>query len=93
MIDGLTGLGTALISIKPRRTIVVAPLGQPVAVVMADMDNFGSVNDRFGHLTGDEALRVVAACMQATCRIEDVVCRFAGEEFAISSPIHPPTAR
>jgi diguanylate cyclase (GGDEF)-like protein len=91
MIDGLTGLWNrtyfdqtlaAQLSLSRRS-------GQPVAVVLADMDHFKSINDRFGHLTGDEALRVVAACMQATCRIEDVVCRYGGEEFGIIVPNTP----
>jgi two-component system, cell cycle response regulator len=91
MIDGLTGLWNrtyfdqtlaAQLSLSRRS-------GQPVSVVLADLDHFKSINDRFGHLTGDEALRVIAACMQATCRIEDVVCRFSGEEFGIIVPNTP----
>jgi diguanylate cyclase (GGDEF)-like protein len=91
MIDGLTGLWNrtyfdqtlaAQLSLSRRS-------GQPVSVAMADLDHFRSINDRFGHLTGDEALRVVAACMQATCRIEDVVCRFNGETFAVIVPNTP----
>lgn len=91
MIDGLTGLWNrtyfdqtlaAQLSLSRRS-------GQAMSVVLADMDHFKAINDRFGHLTGDEALRVVAASMQATCRIEDVVCRFAGEQFGIIVPNTP----
>jgi diguanylate cyclase (GGDEF)-like protein len=91
MIDGLTGLWnrTYFDQTLAAQLSLARRSGQAVAVVMADLDDFRSINDRFGHLTGDEALRVVAACMQATCRIEDVVCRFSGEEFAIIVPNTP----
>ena len=91
MIDGLTGLWNrtyfdqqlaAHLSLSRRST-------QPLSVVICDLDHFKQINDRYGHLTGDEALRVAAACMQATCRIEDIVCRFGGEEFAIIVPNTP----
>jgi two-component system, cell cycle response regulator len=91
MIDGLTGLWnrTYFDQTLAAQLSLARRSGQAVAVVMANLDHFKSVNDRFGHLTGDEALRVVAACMQATCRIEDVVCRFNGEKFAIIVPNTP----
>ena len=91
MIDGLTGLWnrTYFDQTLAAQTSLARRSGQAVSIVMADLDNFRSINDRFGHLTGDEALRVVAACMQATCRIEDVVCRFNGETFAIIVPNTP----
>jgi diguanylate cyclase (GGDEF)-like protein len=91
MIDGLTGLWNrtyfdqtlaAQLSLSRRS-------GQPVSVGVGDVDHFGSWGVGVGHLTGDGALRVVAACMQATCRIEDVVCRFNGELFAIIVPNTP----
>jgi diguanylate cyclase (GGDEF)-like protein len=91
MIDGLTGLWnrTYFDQTLAAQLSLARRSGQAVSVVLADMDHFKSINDRFGHLTGDEALRVVAACMQATCRIEDVVCRFSGEEFGIIVPNTP----
>jgi diguanylate cyclase (GGDEF)-like protein len=91
MIDGLTGLWnrTFFDQTLAAQLSLARRSGAPLSVVICDLDHFKSINDRCGHLTGDEALRVVAACMQATCRIEDVVCRFGGEEFGIIVPNTP----
>ena len=91
MIDGLTGLWnrTYFDQTLAAQLSLARRSGQPVSVVMCDLDEFKQINDRCGHLTGDEALRIVAACMQATCRIEDVVCRYGGEEFGIVVPNTP----
>jgi diguanylate cyclase (GGDEF)-like protein len=91
MIDGLTGLWnrTYFDQTLQAQLSLARRSGQPVSVVMCDLDQFKQINDRCGHLTGDEALRIVAACMQATCRIEDVVCRYGGEEFGIVVPNTP----
>jgi diguanylate cyclase (GGDEF)-like protein len=91
MIDGLTGLWnrTYFDQTLQAQLSLAKRSGQPVAVVIGDLDHFKQINDRCGHLTGDEALRIVAACMQATCRIEDVVCRYGGEEFGIIVPNTP----
>jgi diguanylate cyclase (GGDEF)-like protein len=53
----------------------------PVSIVMADIDHFKSINDRFGHPGGDEVLREVARRLLATFRQEDAVGRYGGEEF------------
>jgi diguanylate cyclase (GGDEF)-like protein len=91
MIDGLTGLWnrTYFDQTLAAQLSLARRSGQPVSIVMCDLDQFKLINDRCGHLTGDEALRIVAACMQATCRIEDVVCRYGGEEFGIVVPNTP----
>lgn len=57
-----------------------------VALVMLDLDHFKSINDGYGHLAGDEALRqLVAACREAI-REEDLIGRLGGEEFALALP-------
>ena len=91
MIDGLTGLWnrTYFDQQLAAQLSLARRSGQPLSVVMADLDHFKNINDTYGHLTGDEALRVAAACIQATCRIEDIVCRFGGEEFAVIVPSTP----
>ena len=91
MIDGLTGLWnrTYFDQTLAAQTALGRRSGQACSVVICDLDDFKVINDRCGHLTGDEALRCVAACIQATCRIEDVVCRFGGEEFGILCPNTP----
>lgn len=55
----------------------------PLSVLIADVDHFKKVNDRFGHGVGDEVLRHVAAQLQRSIRTEDVAARIGGEEFAV----------
>ncbi len=55
--------------------------GRPFGVLFFDVDHFKSVNDTFGHDTGDRVLRIVASTAQASLRPFDVLCRWAGDEF------------
>lgn len=55
--------------------------GRPLSVIIFDIDHFKLVNDRHGHLAGDQVLRGVAASTVASLRSADVVCRWGGEEF------------
>lgn len=57
--------------------------GRLVSILMIDIDHFKAVNDTYGHLAGDEVLRMVAATIRATLRKEDFVARFGGEEFVV----------
>jgi diguanylate cyclase (GGDEF)-like protein len=59
---------------------------QPVAVLLFDLDHFKSINDRFGHAVGDDALKVFARVATASLRATDVVGRLGGEEFAAILP-------
>jgi len=59
---------------------------EPVAVLLIDIDHFKQVNDRHGHLVGDEALRAVATILRSAIRAKDVIGRFGGEEFVIALP-------
>ena len=52
-------------------------------LVMVDIDHFKSINDRFGHLFGDEVLVLLARMMQSSFREDDLVFRFGGEEFVL----------
>lgn len=57
-----------------------------IAVLAVDIDHFKTINDAFGHLTGDEVIREVGALLRETAREIDVVARIGGEEFAILAP-------
>jgi diguanylate cyclase (GGDEF)-like protein len=56
--------------------------GAQVTLMMFDLDHFKSINDRFGHAVGDDALKAFAASVSASLRINDIVGRLGGEEFA-----------
>lgn len=57
--------------------------GLPFCIAMVDIDHFKQINDRFGHLVGDEILRVVTQLMQGALRANDQIARFGGDEFAV----------
>jgi diguanylate cyclase (GGDEF)-like protein/PAS domain S-box-containing protein len=58
----------------------------PVSVIMADIDHFKEVNDRYGHQAGDEVLRDFGALLKRHIRGSDVFCRYGGEEFLLVLP-------
>jgi len=59
---------------------------EPLSLVMGDIDNFKSLNDRHGHAAGDEVLRQIARRMEQSTRELDIVCRWGGEEFLFLLP-------
>ena len=58
----------------------------PVAVVVADLDNFKEINDRYGHEVGDLVLRAFANVIRANVREVDLAARYGGEEFTVLLP-------
>jgi diguanylate cyclase (GGDEF)-like protein len=58
----------------------------PLGLIMIDIDHFKRFNDTFGHQSGDEVLRAVAAALKTAVRDTDIVCRYGGEEFGVVAP-------
>src|SRR6476646_7570702 len=56
---------------------------RPVAVLLADLDHFKSINDRFGHAVGDQVLQIFTAAATAKLGPDDLIGRLGGEEFAM----------
>ncbi|HVW88183.1 MAG TPA: diguanylate cyclase [Gaiellaceae bacterium] len=85
LVDELTGLSNRRSIEESLRAEAArsARFGDPLAVVLADLDNFKSVNDRYGHSAGDEVLKAFAAALHETVRESDHAGRWGGEEFAL----------
>lgn len=56
---------------------------EPFSIVMIDIDEFKQINDTYGHNSGDEVLKSLSALLKSNTRQEDIVCRYAGDEFII----------
>jgi two-component system chemotaxis family response regulator WspR len=88
-VDGLTGLSNRryfneYMEIEWRQSIRT---GEPISLLMVDIDHFKQYNDTYGHLAGDEVLKTVAqAIMQSFRRPKDLSARFGGEEFVVVLP-------
>lgn len=60
--------------------------GQPLSLILIDIDHFKSVNDDHGHQAGDLLLIALAKLLNQNSRASDIVCRFGGEEFLVALP-------
>jgi len=59
---------------------------EPLALMMTDIDHFKAFNDNYGHLTGDQVLRLVALSVKQNVKGQDTAARYGGEEFAVVLP-------
>lgn len=86
--DPLTGLANRrhFFALARHDMARAARTGEPLALVVADIDHFKRVNDSRGHEAGDHVLRDVAAVLGRLCRAQDVVARWGGEEFLLLLP-------
>jgi diguanylate cyclase (GGDEF)-like protein len=84
-VDSLTGLLNRYAFFDQAQALRLRPAGAArMALLMLDLDHFKRINDRFGHATGDEALRLFAHTVRTTLAGRGVVGRMGGEEFALA---------
>ncbi len=88
MQDELTGLTNrrSILGTLEQQLAMARRNGQPLSLLMLDLDHFKRVNDSFGHLAGDAVLRQVAAGIASRLRAQDVAGRYGGEEFLVILP-------
>ncbi|MCS3546806.1 GGDEF domain-containing protein [Bradyrhizobium japonicum] len=88
LTDPLTGLGNRKYFDRMIGMAVQSALasGEPLSLLLFDIDHFKSFNDSYGHLTGDQVLRLVGLSMKQTIKGQDITARYGGEEFAVLLP-------
>jgi diguanylate cyclase len=88
LTDPLTGLGNRKYFDRSIGVAVQQAFanGQPLSLLMFDIDHFKSFNDSYGHLTGDQVLRLVGMSLKQTIKGQDITARYGGEEFAVVLP-------
>jgi diguanylate cyclase len=88
LTDPLTGLGNRKYFDRSIEMAVQSALAdnEPLSLLMFDIDHFKSFNDSYGHLTGDQVLRLVGQSLKQTIKGQDITARYGGEEFAVVLP-------
>lgn len=88
LTDSLTGIpNRKCFDMRLRELMASATIDpKPLALIMVDIDHFKKFNDNYGHLVGDQVLRLVARTLTDCVRGQDVAARFGGEEFAVILP-------
>jgi diguanylate cyclase len=88
LTDPLTGLGNRKYFDRSIELAVQTAFasGEPLSLLMFDIDHFKSFNDSYGHLTGDQVLRLVGMSLKQTIKGQDITARYGGEEFAVVLP-------
>lgn len=86
-MDGLTGLFNKKYFLENlAEELKLASARSPLSLSILDLDHFKNVNDTYGHQAGDRVLKEIASIMTRSLRETDSICRFGGEEIAISMP-------
>jgi diguanylate cyclase len=88
LTDQLTGLSNRKAFDSELKASVERSIetGEPLTLLMADIDHFKSFNDSWGHQTGDQVLRLVANCLSENVKGKDTAARYGGEEFGVILP-------
>ena len=88
MVDSLTGLYNRawLNDLLPNMIVTAHSSGEPLSLVMIDLDHFKRFNDTHGHQAGDQALRIAAQVLGAASRPTDFAVRYGGEELMVILP-------
>ena len=92
--DGLTGVANrrTFDETLAREVARASRSGEPLSLVLIDIDHFKAINDRYGHQTGDDVLRHVGRVLEHGARLADLPARYGGEEFALILPGAGPTS-
>ncbi|MDR1946709.1 MAG: GGDEF domain-containing protein [Desulfovibrio sp.] len=87
-VDGLTKLlnKTSFMEQLEAGAVQANDMGEPLSLIMMDIDNFKQINDTYGHQTGDLVLSTLGKILLSNLRREDCVGRYGGEEFIVAIP-------
>jgi diguanylate cyclase (GGDEF)-like protein len=87
VVDPLTGLLNRHAFLQRAPELLARQrFGEPISLILADLDHFKEVNDRHGHLVGDRVLQAVAECLRSSLRAFDQIYRYGGEELIVLLP-------
>jgi len=88
LVDGLTGLANRRLctAALEKEVARATRFSEPLSLVLADIDDFKRINDRWGHPTGDDVLKTFAEALRSSVREIDLAGRWGGEEFALLLP-------
>lgn len=86
LIDPLTSLGNRRCAENNLQQLLTQPCTHPYWIALLDMDNLKQINDCFGHLLGDDCIRLVADALQKQQTADMLACRLGGDEFLLFLP-------